>query len=206
MSTRKIAECVNLRINLGNFQHLEFVKYAEEQVEYSSAEELDKKEDSIRNDLIENIMRTLKDVPAMIGKGASEAQQVEQAIKNKIPEWLSNGPTPNIANYAVKKEIQIAASQQETKDVVNRVFDVKDVKSVEKVPEKVNEQSPKKVVSDDDLFEETNTKKANIEEAQKIIKEADKVIKETEKVLQGSPKKEEDKDDIFNFDFDDEKK
>ena len=36
---RKISECINLRINLGNYQHLELVKYGEEEIEYNNDEE-----------------------------------------------------------------------------------------------------------------------------------------------------------------------
>ena len=37
MVKRKIAECINLRVNVGNYQHIELTKYVEEEIEYSSA-------------------------------------------------------------------------------------------------------------------------------------------------------------------------
>ena len=47
MSKKKIAETINVRINVGNYQHIELTKYAEEEIEYSSTEELQSKEDSL---------------------------------------------------------------------------------------------------------------------------------------------------------------
>ena len=110
MTTRKISECINVRINVGNYQHIEIVKYAEEEIEYSTVEERMVKEDQLTRDLIASLSRSMKIVPEALGKGMAEAVQVEQSVKKAIPEWMKNSPAPNIAK---KVEIQVSAAQED---------------------------------------------------------------------------------------------
>ena len=116
MSSRKIAECLNVRINVGNYQHIELTKYAEEQIEYSSEAERKEKEDALRNDLVESLLRSMKVIPERLNKGVEAAQEVEEAIQKSIPEWLANGPIPNIANGAAQINLSNAAEQKDNKD------------------------------------------------------------------------------------------
>jgi len=116
MSQRKISECINVRINVGNYQHVELSKYAEASIEYSSDEERIEKEDQLRDELVASLIRSMKSIPEKLGKGVEAAIEVEEAIRKAIPEWLSNGPVPNIANTAEKKHIQNAAEQKSEKD------------------------------------------------------------------------------------------
>ena len=113
---RKISECINVRINVGNYQHIEIVKLAEEQIEYSSDAERVQKEDQLTTDLVASITRSMKIIPEKLGKGIENAVQIEESIKKAIPEWLANGPVPNLANGARKLEVKVSADQKNEKD------------------------------------------------------------------------------------------
>ena len=116
MEKRKIAECINIRINVGNYQHIELTKYAEEEIEFDSASDRENKENQLRDDLLASMMRSMKAIPARLGKGIDQAVEVEEAIQKAIPEWLEKGTVPNIANGAKEKLIQAAAEQKNNKD------------------------------------------------------------------------------------------
>jgi len=116
MSKRKIADCINVRINVGNYQHIELTKYAEEEIEYSTDLERTQKEESLRDDLVTSLIKSMKAIPERLNKGVQNAQEVEESIKKSIPAWLANGTVPNIANMAKKQEIQVSAEQKSNKD------------------------------------------------------------------------------------------
>lgn len=111
MSNRKIAECISVRINVAQYEHIEFTKYGEEEIEFSSDEERVKKEDALREDLVASLMRDFREVPKQLGKGLAQALKVEEAIKKALPKWLSENPIPNIANTANKVDIKNTAKQ-----------------------------------------------------------------------------------------------
>jgi hypothetical protein len=142
MSQRKISECINVRINVGNYQHIELTKYAEESIEYNSEEERISKEDQLRDELLASLVRSMHAIPEKLGKGIEEAIEVEEAIQKAIPEWLENGPVPNIANTAEKKQIQAVAEQKAQKDEAEA-----------NLKEVINDE-PSGSESDEDLFEE----------------------------------------------------
>lgn len=116
MSKRKIADCVNIRVKTGDFQHIEIVKYAEEEIEYNNDQERIEKEDALTASLVESIMRSLHSIPERIGRGKAEVIEVEQAISKAIPAWLANDPVPNIANQAKKVFNTISDRQKADKD------------------------------------------------------------------------------------------
>lgn len=113
---RKIAGCVNVRIRAGDYQHIEVVKYAEEEIEYSSVAELKEKEDALNSDLVDCMLRGLTATANKLGKGKAEAIEVEQTLSKAIPEWLANDPVPNIANGAKKILNTVADKQKAEKD------------------------------------------------------------------------------------------
>lgn len=154
MSTRKISECINVRINVGNYQHIELVKYAEEQIEFANDAERIAKEDQLRDDLVASMIRSMKAIPEKLGKGIENAVEVEQSIKKAIPEWMAQGGVPNIANNAKKIEVRVSAEQKESKDKETKEAAI-DVKASVKPSE---ESAPLKGkdddVSDKELFED----------------------------------------------------
>lgn len=148
MSERKISECISIRINVGNYQHIELTKYAEEQIEYSTPKERMEKEDELRDDLVASIVRSMKAIPEKLGKGIEAAIEVEESIKKAIPEWMEKEAVPNLANTAKKKEIQNEAEQKEQKK-----------KAEDNLSEVLTEDCSKKEAetsasSESDLFEE----------------------------------------------------
>jgi hypothetical protein len=108
---RKISECINIQINVGNYQHIAITKYAEEEIEYSSETERIQKEDALTDSLVESMTRSMKAIPEKLGKGVTAAIEVEQAIKKTIPEWLAKNIVPNIANNAKKQDNKIKNEQ-----------------------------------------------------------------------------------------------
>jgi len=113
---RKIAESINLRVNLKNFQHIELVKYAEEEIEYNSKEERIKAEKALTTDLVESLQNSMQIIVDGVGKGRKEVVEVEDAIIQTVPEWLDNKNIPNIAkdsNPALDKKEKIALKQKD---------------------------------------------------------------------------------------------
>lgn len=203
MSKRKIAECLNVRINVGNYQHIELTKYAEEEIEYSSDSERIQKEQALRDDLLTNLITSMKAIPERLNKGVAQAQEVEESIKRTIPEWLANGPVPNIANMAKAKELTVTAEQKANKDEHSKEVDVfadpkepKEIKEVKQVIEKIEKADVKPEIPDvdkldvNDLFEKETPVVENKAEVKEKTKEK---VKEVEKKSGGDSF-----DDIFD--------
>lgn len=114
---RKISTCVNVRVNVGNYQHIEIAKYAEETIQYTSDADRINKEIQLTADIIQDLHRSMKQVSTDLGKGVSEAVQLTESIKKVIPDWIANSPAPNIANGGKKLEIKVNAEQKEVKEV-----------------------------------------------------------------------------------------
>lgn len=229
--TRKIAECVNVRINLGNWQHIELVKYAEEEISYSTESDRIEQENSLRDDLVQNLIRSMNEIPAKIGKGVAESQSVEELIKTKLPDWIKNGPIPNIANNALKREVQVAAEQKNLKDKdqknideaigTERLDDAKSDKSnlratevvasatlhkVEKAEDElVFKTEISKISSSSDLFEDDDADIADKKVESKVTTSSNDDLFEdnNEKITKPVAKPVAVKDDDFNFDDDD---
>lgn len=175
MSKRKIADCINIRINVGDYQHIEIVKYAEEEIDYGSDADRIAQEDSLRNSLVESMQRSLRYIPEKLKKGQAEAIEVEQSIARAIPAWLANDPVPNIANSAKKTFNTVVDKQQSAKNKAEK--DIKDVlieKSELVAPQKEILPTVKDSVNvDEDLFEEDNFATKKTEKTEK--KKDDKV-------------------------------
>ncbi len=200
MSQRKISECINVRINVGNYQHIELSKYAEETVEYSSKEELIQKEDSLRDDLIASVIRSMKAIPERLGKGVEAAIDVEESIKKAIPSWLENGAVPNIANLPKKNNLKDAAEQKNKKDESSKnLVEVTDTVIPEVKNEKVvvNETKAIKSTANDDLFEDDII----VETIESIDKMT--VEKSTESIETKKVEKSAELDGFFDNDDDD---
>lgn len=148
MTNRKIAECINVRINVGNYQHIEITKYAEEQIEYDSQDERIAKESELRDDLIDSLLVSMEKVAKKMNVGIEQAIEVQESISRAIPEWLKNNPIPNIANQASKGNKKIASEQKQSK--INNEKNLSEVIIDEKTPDtdKINK------ITDDDFFDD----------------------------------------------------
>lgn len=171
MSTRKISECINIRINVGNYQHIELVKFAEEQIEFSTEAERIQKEDKLRDDLVAAMTRSMKAIPEKLGKGIDQAIEVEQSIKKAMPEWMAQGNVPNIANSAKKIELQKSADQKDAKDKAVAEASELDVKPTtsskeDKVKGKDDDVSQEELFEDN--FENGKSKDLTAERAETV--------------------------------------
>jgi len=163
MTQRKISECINLRINLGTSQHIELSKYAEEEIEFVDKADLIKKEDSLRDDLVASLRRSLEAIPEMLGHGKAEAVEIQESIQTAIPEWLEKGSVPNIANVPKARHMRDTVSQKAEKDtIIENEIDGDLDTSKAKTPEKA--ELPVK----DELFEEDVTE-TKVEEVEKKV-------------------------------------
>lgn len=208
MAKRKIADCINVRINVGNYQHIELTKYAEEEIEYSTDLERTQKEESLRDDLVTSLIKSMKAIPERLNKGVQNAQEVEESIKKSIPAWLANGTVSNIANMAKKQEIQVTAEQKSNKDDYSKdsakdmdVFEDPKPESKEEMKQVLSIIDSKPDIPEidkvdaSDLFEED---KASVSAVVSEVKEA----KEAKKI---SSDKKSEFDDIFDDDIFDDK-
>jgi hypothetical protein len=207
MSHRKISECINVRINVGNYQHIELTKYAEEAIDYSSDKERIAKEDQLRDDLMANLIRSMKAIPEKLGKGIEEAIEVEEAIKKAIPEWLENGPVPNIANTAEKKHIQNVSEQKSKKDKAEAdAEEILNTDNNSEVPKNDDEGDAEDLFEEDempepekvevtDTLEELDENEAKKETENKDVKAEKKPVKDGEEGLDGFFDGED--DDLF---------
>jgi len=116
MSEKKIAECVKILINLGNYQNIEIAKYAEKVIAYETKEEMVEKEDELTVELVNNIIRNMKKIPDQLGKKTDAPKDVEDRIKKTIPEWLTAAPVPNLANSAKKMQIEAEGKQKDASE------------------------------------------------------------------------------------------
>jgi hypothetical protein len=196
MAKRKISECINVRINVGNYQHIELTKYAEEEIEFDSTKERVEKEDILRDDLIASLVRSMKTIPEKLGKGVANVVEVEEAIKKAIPEWLAKDPIPNIANGALKQNNRTASEQLANKENLLKE-EINKIKAIE-VREKIEPKTEVKAevareekteindpLSNSELFEEDKPK---VEEKKEKTSKVEKVAK-TDDIF--------DDDDIF---------
>ena len=152
---KKIAETVSVRINVGNYQHIEISKYAEKKIEYNNEEEMKKQEDQLTDELIANLVRNMKTIPEKLGKKTDAVVAVEESIIKAIPKWLEEQPEPNIANKAKESNNNVIAEQvTQNKKQEQDLDEEKDLLEADPVIEKDNKKEEVKKVeeSDDDLF------------------------------------------------------
>ena len=97
---KKIATSVEVLIKVANFESIRFTKYGESKIEYDSPEEMITKENQLNDEVVSDLIRTMRALPSKLGKKTNAVVEIEEKIKTKIPEWLENGPEPNIANIA----------------------------------------------------------------------------------------------------------
>ena len=175
MEEKKIATSVDVLINVGSFEHLQITKYAEKKITYETPEEMIQKEDQLTDELVKDVIRTMRSMPDKLGKKTDAVTKIEEKINKKIPTWLEEGSEPNIANLAKdniakvvaevnakkeEKEIKKQANKIETEEFLNGkpqplVNSKEEPKSVEEPKKEETGEKPesKKTVGlDDDLF------------------------------------------------------
>ena len=164
MSEKKIAECVKVLINLGNFSNIEIAKYAEKVITYETQEEMVQKEDELTVELVNNIVRNMKKIPEQLGKKTTAPEELTNKMIKAIPEWLTVAPIPNLANSAKKISAETDGKVKGKEDkewTIETITELpasessKDIKIEEKeTPPVVNDarQDNTKQDNDEDLF------------------------------------------------------
>jgi hypothetical protein len=193
MSKRVISECVTVRVNVGNFQHIEITKQFQEEIEYTSDEGRLELEGQLSKDVVDSVINSMRLVPGRLGKGVDNAQEVEDAISKSIPEWLNNAP-PNLANNPKINSDKIAAAQKDNKD---RIAEASEIPEASK-PVVENDD----FLNDVDLFEDELVASEPIE-----VVEVKELPSETVETVEAVEEKKEEvavqKDDLDFFDDDD---
>ena len=138
--TKKIATSVEIMIHVGQFEHIKINKYGEKNIEYGSKEDMIKQENVLTDELINDIIRTMRALPDKLGKKTNAVTEIEEKIEKRIPEWLQTGSEPNIAKktYESNKSVDNAKKESE--------------KESEKESPKTLGGNP---VKDHDMFDET---------------------------------------------------
>jgi hypothetical protein len=154
MTEKKIAECINIRINVGNYQHIELTKYAEKTISYQNEKEMIQQEDQLTEELLINLIRNMRRIPERLGKETKATVEVEESIAKTIPEWLKNGDVPNIANKAKDSFDRVKAEQKEQKDSQDVL------KSADKTDKKSTKPEETDKVANEDVEEVTSSPSA----------------------------------------------
>ena len=120
MEEKRIAETLTIRISLGpqTYEHIELTKYAEKKITYETPEEMIKKEDELTDELLVDMIRSMRRIPERLGKKGVETVEVEERIAKRIPKWLEENPVPNIAGTAEIKHHQAVERQKEDESKV----------------------------------------------------------------------------------------
>lgn len=147
MEKKKIAETINVRINVGNYQHIEISKYAEKEIEYNSTEEMFQKEDQLTQELIGNLIRNMRTIPEKLGKQTDAVSDFEDRVTKALPDFMKGSEEPNLAK---KRHLQVSAEEKEN----SAKREVKSKEQEKEVAELLSDSQEKAVeqYNDDELF------------------------------------------------------
>ena len=147
MTKKKIAESVEVRISLENYEHIIFTKYAEKEIEYDSPQDMELKEAELNAELVNSLIRDMRLLPDRLGKKTEAVQRVEESIASKLPDWLKSENVPNLANANKAKQTHERGvdAQQANK--------AKQEEKIEEVTEVLAEEPKSDIANDDELFE-----------------------------------------------------
>lgn len=162
---KKIATSVDLLINIDRFEHLQITKYAETKITYENEAEMIQKEDNLTNELINDVLRTIRVIPGKMGQNPLLEQKMEAVTKmedkisKKMPAWLEEGGVTNIANTAKKNYQNTVANSNVKKIEKEEIKKVNTLETdnflegkVEPVKPKIEEKDAKDDFFDEDLF------------------------------------------------------
>ena len=158
MEEKKIATSVDILINVGAYEHIQITKYAEKKITYENPEEMVQKEDLLTDELVKDILRTMRSIPDKLGKKTDAVAKIEEKIGKKMPTWLEEGSEPNIANMAQKnanKAIEEANAKKEDdkeKKEENKAETENFLEGKQEEPKEEPKKETKKETIDDDLF------------------------------------------------------
>jgi hypothetical protein len=115
MPDKKIASSLNVRINVGNYQHIELTKYAEKSIAYDTKEDMVAKENELTEELLSDMIRSMRTIPERLGKKTNAVQEIEERITVSIPEFMVSPDQAKIKiddMNAAKKKYNTGISEQ----------------------------------------------------------------------------------------------
>jgi len=121
---KKIATSLEVLIKVAQYENIRLTKYAEAKIEYGSEAERIEKENQLQAEVSADLVRSLNSLPTQFSKAPKQiAEEFSERTAKIIPEWLENGPEPNIADNAKKAnekaEAEIHASEEQKKEVTD---------------------------------------------------------------------------------------
>ena len=185
---KKTATSIEVLIKVAQYESILLSKYSEAKIEYESEEERVEKEDQLNDEVVADLIRTMRSLPDKLGKKTNAVAEIEEKIQKRIPEWLENNPEPNIAN------------------VTKRSHERADAKAHADAEEKKVQETNATVTDVDtdmaDLFGDDggeNASEADVsEEKPEVSEETEKLIEPTKK----EPESEKSDDDFLDNDED----
>lgn len=97
MAQKKIATGVKVLIKVADFESIEIAKYSETTIDFDSQEDMVAKEEEHNADIVNDLIRSMRELPDRLGKKTTAVQDIEQKIEGAIPRWLEENPIPNLA-------------------------------------------------------------------------------------------------------------
>ena len=167
MTEKKIATSVEVLVKVAQYESIRITKYGEAKIEYESDTEMQSKEDQLNNDVMADIVRSMEGLPKRFSKASPNVvAEFGDKITTKLPDWLENGPEPNIANVAKtdheKSDTKAHASDKDKKEEqelanedVSNLIEVPEAKKEENTEKEVEKATDKGIELDDmdeDLF------------------------------------------------------
>jgi hypothetical protein len=156
---KRIAETLNIRVNVGNYQHIELTKYAEKDIEYSDESDMKAQEDLMTDELLDNLIRNMKRIPERLGKKTDAVEKCIELVEGGIPKWLSEDPVPNIANKAKAINNSVLAENKSNADnIIAAKKEEDELFEDKKVP-----VTTTSTITDEDIFGDDENKEDDLD-------------------------------------------
>ena len=164
---RKIATSVSVRINVGNFQHIELSKYAEGEIEFENEDARQFLEDELHSDILADLIRNMRELPERLGKKTDAVPVFEESIKKTVPEWMQSNIEPNIAKQKFdKKNAEVKSKAIEEKDEMESLLEKEVAQTVADPNLTIVTHCPKDAVESEKEEEKKEEKEEEKEETQ----------------------------------------
>ena len=120
---KKIATSLEILIKVAQFESIRLTKYGEAKIEYDSIEERIAKEKELNDEVVFDMIASMRALPDQLGKYTNSVVEIEEKIRKRIPKWLEEGAEPNISNTSKKSceksEFESYAENEERKKKIS---------------------------------------------------------------------------------------
>lgn len=185
---KKIATSLEVLIKVAQYESIRLTKYGEAKIEYDSPEERIEKEERLSDEVLLDMITTMKTLPEKLGKNTNAVVEIQEKIIKRIPEWLEKGPEPNIADTA-KKSCEKSEAEAHAEN--------------ERRKEKTEEKTDTTSTEIDELFSPEPEAEAEEAKPQNVEPEGEDGSEESANKAE-EPKAEEETEKKAEDDFDDD--